>query len=124
MDKDGPGKAGAAGTLVTVKKTTPNLRSDKDYVHARKEGTGGTEKAAVIPMSQFDSIVEEGPEEANTGVAGSTAGGTEPRLPSAAPPDTVGGGRLQPRPIRMFSKERGEKAKGKGGTDKPKEPEK
>ena len=124
MDKDGPGKAGAAGTLVTVTKKTPNLRSDKEYVHPQKEGTGGAEKAGGIPMSQFDPIVEEGPEEANTGVAGSTAGGTEPRLPSAATPDTVGGGGRQDRPIRTFAAEREAKAKGKGGTDKTKGPEK
>ena len=109
---------------MTVTKKTPNLRSDKEYVHPQKEGTEGAEKAGGIPMSQFDPIVEEGPEEANTGVAGSTAGGTEPRLPSAAAPDTVGGGGRQDRPIRVYNKERGEKAKGKGGTDKPKEPEK
>jgi hypothetical protein len=123
-DKDGPGKTGSTGTLVTVTKKTPNLRSDKEYVHPQKEGTGGAEKAGGIPMSQFDPIVEEEPEEDDTGVARNMAGGTEPHPPSAAPPDTVGGGDLQDRPVRVFGAERAEKAKGKGGTDKPKEPEK
>jgi hypothetical protein len=122
VDKDGPGKAGAAGTLVTVKKSAPNLRSDKEYVHAQKEGTGGTEKAVMLPMSQFDPITEEGPEEATTGVAGITTGGAEPLPPSATAPVTVGEGGRQQRPIRVYTVEREAKAKGKGGTDKTKGP--
>ena len=80
--------------------------------------------AGGITMSQFDPIVEEEPEEDDTGVARNTAGGTELHPPSAAPPDAVGGGGLQDRPTRVFITERSEKAKGKGETDKPKEPEK
>ena len=63
-------------------------------------------------MSQFDPIVEEEPEEDDTGVARNMAGGTELHLPSAAPPDAVGGGGLQDRPTRVFNTERAEKAKG------------
>ena len=124
MDKDGPGKAGAAGTLVTVTKKTQNLRSDKEYGQPQKKGTGEAEMAEGTTMSQFDPIVEEEQEEDDAGVARNTAEGTGLHPPSAAPPDAVGGGGLQDRPTRVFNTERSEKAKGKGGPDKPKEPEK
>jgi hypothetical protein len=91
-DKDGPGEAGTAGTLVTVRKAAPNLRSDKEYDPARKEGTRGTGKVVPITMSQFDPITEEEPGEATTGVAGITTGGAEPLPPSATAPVTVGEG--------------------------------
>jgi hypothetical protein len=123
-DKDGPGKAGTAGTLVTVKKAAPNLKSDKEYDQARKGGTGGTGKVVTITMSQFDPITKEEPGEATTGLAEITAGGTEPLPPSATAPVTVVEGGLQDRPIRTYAAEREAKAKGKGGTDKTKGPEK
>ena len=123
-DEDGPGEAGTAGTLVTVRKAAPNLRSDKEYDPARKEGTRGTGKVVPITMSQFDPITEEEPGEATTGVAGITTGGAEPLPPSATAPVTVGEGGRQQRPIRVYTVEREAKAKEKGGTDKTKEPEK
>ena len=123
-EKDGPGKAGAAGTLVTVTKKTPNLRSDKEYVQPQKKGTGEAEMAEGTTMSQFDPIVEEEQEEDDARVARNTAEGTGLHPPSVAPPDDVEGGGPRERPTRLLNTERADKAKGKGGPEKPKEPEK
>jgi hypothetical protein len=123
-DKDGPGKAGATGTLVTVTKKTPNWRNDTEYGQPQKEGTGEAEMAEGTTMSQFDPIVEEEQEEDDARVARNTAEGTGLHPPNVAPPDDVEGGGPRERPTRLLNTERADKAKGKGGPEKPKEPEK
>ena len=123
-EKDGPGKAGAAGTLVTVPKKTQNLRSDKEYVPPQKKGTGEAEMAEGTTMSQFDPIVEEEQEEDDARIARNTVEGTGLNPPNVALPDDVEGGVPWDRPTRLLNTERADKAKGKGGPEKPKEPEK
>ena len=123
-EKDGPGKAGATGTLATVPKKTQNLRSDKEYVPPQKKGTGEAEMAEGTTMSQFDPIVEEEQEEDDARIARNTVEGTGLNPPNVALPDDVEGGVPWDRPTRLLNTERADKAKGKGGPEKPKEPEK